>query len=339
MKKLLLLLTFMLTIATMTAQTFNYQAAARDFAGELITNSNLGVEVKVRAGSVGGAVVFNETFTSMTNSSGVFNLAIGDGALVSGDLTMLDWGNVDYFLEIGVDPSGGAAYAVVGASQLRVVPVAMTSLQFEQQVGNTDVVALAVTVINNTGNLSSLSLSDANQESRIMALEGTNTDVTIGNVALDARIVALDARVVTLEGVSLDGTIGNVALGARVLDLENGIGIIETDPLFSASPANNIVSSGSLNVITGLERTAIGNNTNGITTNGTAIASNNTAIAANTGGLATNGNAIAANGAAIASNNTAIVANNTAIVSNNTAIVANDTDIASNNTAIVANDT
>ncbi|PTM00352.1 MAG: hypothetical protein DA407_16250, partial [Bacteroidetes bacterium] len=221
----------------MTAQTFNYQAAARDFAGELITNSNLGVEVKVRAGSAGGAVVFNETSAAMTNANGVFNLAIGEGALVSGDLATLDWGNVDYFLEIGVDPSGGAAYVVVGSSQLRVVPVAMTSLQFEEQVGDTDVVALAVTVVNNTNAVTLLNNNDANQESRIFALEGQNGDPTIGNAALDARVTALDARVVILEGVSLDGTIGNVALGNRVSALEAGIGIIETDPIFVASPA------------------------------------------------------------------------------------------------------
>ncbi|AUC83238.1 hypothetical protein CW733_14295 [Lacinutrix sp. Bg11-31] len=186
MKRILLFVALAFMASFATAQTFNYQAAARGAGGDLIIQDDLGVKVRILAGSNAGTEVFSETFNVTTNDNGVFNLAIGDGANVSGSLVTLNWGNVDYFLEIAIDEDGGIIYQVVGTSQLRVVPVAMTSLQFEEQVGTTNVIQLATTVANNSGNITVLNNNDANQASRLLTLENAN---------LDARLTAAEAAI------------------------------------------------------------------------------------------------------------------------------------------------
>ncbi|MEJ6793025.1 MAG: hypothetical protein QNK89_09945 [Lacinutrix sp.] len=87
--------------------------------------------MRILSGSSSGTEAFAETFNVTTNTNGVFDLAIGDGTNVSGSLSGLNWGVADYFIEITIDEDGGIVYQVVGASKLRVVPVAKTSLKFE----------------------------------------------------------------------------------------------------------------------------------------------------------------------------------------------------------------
>ena len=209
MKKILLLVALAFMSSFATAQTFNYQAAARDAGGDLITGGNLGVQVRILSGSDTGPAVFAETWNVTTNANGVFDLAIGNGTNVSGDLLTLDWGNTDYFLEIAIDEDGGIIYQVVGASELRVVPVAMTSLQFEEQVGTTNVIQLASTVVGNTAVISNLNNSDANQEIRIIVLEGQNLDarLTIAESSIaqnTADIAAAELAAVTTANAYSD---------------------------------------------------------------------------------------------------------------------------------------
>ena len=52
-------------------QTFNYQAVARDNAGEPLSDQNLGVRVTILSGSANGLTVFQETHTVQTNDFGL----------------------------------------------------------------------------------------------------------------------------------------------------------------------------------------------------------------------------------------------------------------------------
>ncbi|NNK28002.1 MAG: hypothetical protein HKP06_07135, partial [Flavobacteriaceae bacterium] len=204
MKNLLFLVAFLLTTSFAAAQSFNYQATARDASGDLLVAENLGVQVRLLAGSATGTEAYAETFNVTTNANGVLNLAVGE----SGDISVLDWGNVTYFLEISIDESGGTAYTLVGATELRSVPIAMTSSKFETQVGSTNVIQLATTVVNNTGNITALSLSDANQGARLLTLENAN---------LDARLTTAEAAIA--QNTSDIGA-GNAALQSNIDDLQ-----------------------------------------------------------------------------------------------------------------------
>ena len=231
MKKLLLIIGLIFSVSVAYAQSFSYQATARDIGGDLLVNTNLGVQVNILSETATGTTVFSETFSTSTNMNGVFSLAIGEGANVSGTLSGLNWGITDYYLQIAVDDAGGTNYAVVGVSQIRTTPVSMTSLRFEDRVGNTDVIQLAQTVVNNTSNITTLQNSDANQESRILILENQN---------LDARLTAAEAAIAQN---STDIASGNTALQLSIDANATAIATLQSDVDTNESDADAAIAA------------------------------------------------------------------------------------------------
>ena len=125
MKKLLFIVAFLLLASSAIAQTFNYQAIARDNSGELITNQNLGVEISILQSGPSGTVIYTENHTPTTNSYGAFDIAIGAGTTPTSDFSLIDWSTNNYWLQVAIDQSGGTTYNIVGSSQLKAVPFAM----------------------------------------------------------------------------------------------------------------------------------------------------------------------------------------------------------------------
>ena len=104
---------------------FKYQAVVRDAGNIVLNNQAVGMRMTIQQGSIGGTTVYQETFLTTTNSYGLVNLEIGNGTVVSGNFTMIDWANGPYFIETAVDVAGGTAYSVMGTSQLMSVPFAL----------------------------------------------------------------------------------------------------------------------------------------------------------------------------------------------------------------------
>jgi hypothetical protein len=129
MKKQLSLLIIMLLIATFAKaqvpQGFNYQAVARNSVGVLLTNQLLGVKLSIHQGSAGGTVVYSERQTPTTNTFGLFTVTVGQGTLLTGSFTGIAWSTGNFWLEVGLDVSGGTTYTSMGTSQLLTVPYAM----------------------------------------------------------------------------------------------------------------------------------------------------------------------------------------------------------------------
>ena len=125
MKKILFIIAFTLFGLNAFAQTFNYQAAARDTSGDVIINQNLGVEISILQGNSTGTILYTETHSTTTNGFGLFDLPVGGGTIVSGNFSTIDWSTNNYWLRISIDPSGGGTYQLVGSTQLRAVPFAM----------------------------------------------------------------------------------------------------------------------------------------------------------------------------------------------------------------------
>lgn len=129
MKKITLSTLFILALAitsfAQSWQKFNYQGVARNAQGEVVENQAIGVRISLHEATANGAVVYQETHVSATNEFGLFDLAIGDGTVVSGDFGTIDWGNNDYYIQVEMDVAGGVAYADMGTSQLLSVPYAM----------------------------------------------------------------------------------------------------------------------------------------------------------------------------------------------------------------------
>ncbi len=104
-------------------QSFKYQAVLRDGSGNIIANQNIPVRISIRQGSAGGTVMYQETFAPTTNQYGLVNLNIGQGTLVNGNFTTVNWGTNSYYIQVEVNM--GSGFVDMGATQLLSVPYAL----------------------------------------------------------------------------------------------------------------------------------------------------------------------------------------------------------------------
>lgn len=128
MKKLFLSIAMLcLTLAGMAQAParFNYQGVARDGGGNALAAQPVSLRISILDGSSSGPVLYKETQSITTNAYGLFNVQIGGGTVVSGDITAIDWSAADRFIKVEMDPAGGSSYTDLGASQLLSVPYAM----------------------------------------------------------------------------------------------------------------------------------------------------------------------------------------------------------------------
>lgn len=155
MKKLLLsVFVVALSVITVFAQApekLNYQGVARDNAGNVLATQPIGLQVKVHSGSGSGPVVYSETHATTTNAFGLFNVQIGTGGNQSGTIAAIDWGGNSYYVEVGLDASGGTSYTSMGNQQLLSVPYALYAKAADNASGTTNYVS-KFTAANTLGN-------------------------------------------------------------------------------------------------------------------------------------------------------------------------------------------
>ncbi len=128
MKTLQLLIIFSaltLSLFAQAPQSFKYQAVARNNEGAVVANSPIGLKISVLKGSASGSTVYSEVFTAVSNASGVFNVNIGTGEVLSGNFDQINWGEDSYFLKLEMDINGGNDYVEMGTSQLLSVPYSL----------------------------------------------------------------------------------------------------------------------------------------------------------------------------------------------------------------------
>jgi hypothetical protein len=106
-------------------EKMSYQAVIRDIDDNLVTNQTIGMQINILQGSATGTAVYVETQTPATNANGLVSIEIGNGTVVSGDFTTIDWTNGPYFIKTETDPTGGTSYTISGTSQLLSVPYAL----------------------------------------------------------------------------------------------------------------------------------------------------------------------------------------------------------------------
>ncbi|MBN2729530.1 MAG: hypothetical protein JXR53_09935, partial [Bacteroidales bacterium] len=125
MIKLFSVLFAVLLTASVFAQSpekMSYQAVIRNSSDVLVTNTQIGMEINIRQGSVSGTVVYTETQTPTTNANGLVSIEIGGGI----GFNSIDWSAGPYFIETKtavVPPL--TTYTITGTSQLLSVPYAL----------------------------------------------------------------------------------------------------------------------------------------------------------------------------------------------------------------------
>lgn len=130
MKKIYSILAGLLLTASVFAQApqkMSYQAVIRNSSNALITSTPVGMQISVLQGSSSGTAVYVETQTPSTNANGLVSAEIGDGTVVSGNFSTINWANGPYFIKTETDPTGGTAYSIVGTNELMSVPYALNA--------------------------------------------------------------------------------------------------------------------------------------------------------------------------------------------------------------------
>jgi uncharacterized protein (TIGR02145 family) len=128
LKSVLVLFTLTLYLFPAFGQSpekISYQAVIRDASDNLITDTQIGMQISILQGSASGTAVYVETQKPTTNANGLVSLEIGTGTVESGDFTTIDWANGPYFIKTETDPAGGTSYSITGTSQLLSVPYAL----------------------------------------------------------------------------------------------------------------------------------------------------------------------------------------------------------------------
>jgi len=106
-------------------QALNYQAIARDEAGNILANWDIGLRISIVQGDKDGANVYTETQRVKSNVFGLINLVIGKGDDSEGDFESILWSENRYYIKIEMDTGGGGDYKEMGTSALYSVPYAL----------------------------------------------------------------------------------------------------------------------------------------------------------------------------------------------------------------------
>ncbi|MEO5906910.1 MAG: hypothetical protein ABIQ11_09300 [Saprospiraceae bacterium] len=98
-----------LTLFAQSPQGLNYQAVARDNAGDILQNQLISIRFTIMDGD-GGQAMYQEIQNGSTNQFGMITLNVGKGAPTSGTFTSIDWAKVTAWLQVEIDASGGTSY-------------------------------------------------------------------------------------------------------------------------------------------------------------------------------------------------------------------------------------
>jgi hypothetical protein len=145
-------------------QGIPYQAAARNSSGAILASTAISVRFTIRDSVATGAIKYRETFSVTTTAQGMFSVNVGQGTVVSGSFAGINWGTNAKFMQVEMDPAGGASYIDMGTTQLMSVPYALNTASFKFRVS-----AIGDTVYSGNGSFVIIPGSSA-----------ANTPLTIG---------------------------------------------------------------------------------------------------------------------------------------------------------------
>ena len=155
---------------------FKYQAVVRDASQNIIPNQAVGVQITILQGSANGTIVYQETFSEITNAYGLINISIGNGTVTQGTFSLIDWSAGPYFIETALDASGGTNYTVMGTSQLLSVPYALYAKTAENAIND---------------NVNDADADPTNEYNTSVTLNGTNLEVTDGGGMISTDLSSL----------------------------------------------------------------------------------------------------------------------------------------------------
>ena len=235
MKKYILLFVFLLIGITVWSQVpdkMSYQTVVRNATGELVSNQQISIQINILKHSANGATVYSELHKVPTNQQGLATLKIGEGEVLQGSMTAIDWTAGPYFIQSATDINGGANFSIVGVSELVSVPYALVAKTTQDAFSGNykDLKDTPVNVsefFNDAGYITQFELGPGNGvPSQVWSLFGnSNTDPTKDKLGTtdytDLVMVTNDEERLR---ISADGEIGienDLSVGADLTVMQN----------------------------------------------------------------------------------------------------------------------
>ncbi len=119
---------FLLSNSKLLAQAplgFNYQGVALTNAGTPVASKKISLRISLLESQQLGNIIYQETHGVNTDNYGQFSVIIGNGQVVKGKMSDVQWSKFPYYLKVELDIDGGSSFAFVGTSQLLSVPYAL----------------------------------------------------------------------------------------------------------------------------------------------------------------------------------------------------------------------
>lgn len=120
----LLFIIILFTTSAMYAQTINWSGVVKHDNGEPMENEDVTLKFSILENATEN-LVYSETHSTQTNSTGFVNAEIGNGVPTQGTFSSIDWSE-KFKLKTEIDDGNGNI--VLGTSEMKSVPYANSSL-------------------------------------------------------------------------------------------------------------------------------------------------------------------------------------------------------------------
>jgi hypothetical protein len=202
-------------LSSQVPQGFNYQAAARDGAGQPIKEVSLPVRITIQTSLSGGTILWQETRTALTDVFGVMSFVVGGpGGVRTGgvpNFSDISWASQTLYIKTEIRyPITNSDYTDLGTTQIWSVPYSLVSKNLQQPVdkltvrGNTSSFDEALfEVKNNTGQTI---LAVYNEGVRIYVddgAKGSKGGFAVGGFGLEKDAFSDKYMDVSREGVNI----------------------------------------------------------------------------------------------------------------------------------------
>ena len=121
----LIVINLNLFLFAQTPEGINYQAVIRKTNGTLVTNTTVAIRIQIKQNSATGTVVYSERQSAITSAYGLVNFVIGQGTVLSGTFSTINWSTGNYWVSLGVDFTNGTNYLDYGSQRLMSAPYAL----------------------------------------------------------------------------------------------------------------------------------------------------------------------------------------------------------------------
>ena len=236
-------------------QAIPYQAVARDNFGIAIINQAVSLRFTIHDATANGLIVYRETQSKTTNPLGLFTANIGQGTVISGIFSIIDWGGGSKFLQVEMDATGGVIYVDMGTQQMLSVPYsiyAKTSESSSSVSGTTNFVS-RFTGMNTVGNSiifdNGTNIGIGNSSPASLFSVGPASQFQINNSgSIGAATGIISSGTIQFSGLSVNGIVRSNG-GTGILSSSGGAINLATEVTGILSVTNGGTGSSSLNLL------------------------------------------------------------------------------------------